>query len=254
VASLILVLLLVWFVVTVFLAAWTLLVQPYLYTEPVQGIAWRAPAAGTGVFLTVLLWVWLDYQAPERYSTLWEFSPDEYTDYPRLIVPHRDGKEEEFRRVRQDRGYAYRRVNRTLPTRPEKVIAVGPNGERDVFEPDRDASGKFKETGGQGVLYRDAAGRVMYEGQLGRVSTTYPGRTFLNLFLNFFHFAAWFAGLWLLLRFQWSHALGLAAATWCVMILFVMPQVLKRAEDVALRERPAATARAVGGMRLTGAG
>jgi hypothetical protein len=240
VLSLILVLLLVWFVVTVFLAAWTLWFQPYIYTESVQGMAWRAPAAGTAIFLTVLVWVYFDYQHPEEYSTFWEFSPVEYYEYPKLIVPQRGGKEDEYKRVRRGRGFVYMRGDRPLPTRPDKVIAVRENGDRDFYSPDRDENGKFKAAEGQSLLYRDPAGRVMTEGQLGTISVFYPSRLILNLLLNFTHLAAWFLCLWLLLRYQWAHALGLAVVLWVVMILFILPQVLKRTEDVARQRRPPA--------------
>ena len=245
--SLILVLLLVWFVVTVFLAAWTMWLQPNIYTEAVQGILWRAPAAGTVVFLTVLVWVCLDYQSPERYSTFWEFSPVEYYEYPKLIVPQRQGPEHEYVRVRRGRSHVYMRGDRPIPSRPDKVIAVKENKERDVFVPDRDANGKFYAPEGQSLVYRDAnTGQTMLEGELGIVKVFYPGRLISNLFLNFAHLAAWFLALWLLLRFQWSHALGQALVLWGIMILFILPQVLKRAEDVAGGRRPAATASGAG--------
>jgi hypothetical protein len=238
VVSLFLVLLLLWFVLTVFLGAWTLLLQAYFYTEPVKGLAWRAPAAGSAVFLTVILWVCLDFSAPERYSTLWEFSAEDEIVYPTLIVPQRDGKEDAYTRVRADRGYVYKRLDRPIPTRPDKVIAVSSSHVRREFVPDRDDKGHFKETEGQGLLYRDQSGQVMVEGQLGSVRTFYPGRLFANLFLNFFHLVMWFVALWLLLRFQWSHAFGMALVLWGVMLLFVMPQVLKLAEDTALNRAP----------------
>jgi hypothetical protein len=246
VSSLVLVLLLVWFVLTVFLAAWTLWFQPYVYTESVSGLLWRAPAAGTVVFLTVLLWAWLDYQSPGQYPTLWQFSPWEDNEYPELIVVRRDGKQETYKKVRRPRGNVYLREDHPLPSRPEKIIGVRPDGERDTYEPDRDAKGNFKAESGQSLKYRDAGGQVMEEGQLGRVRTYYPGRLFLNLFLNFFHLFIWFACLWLLLHYQWSHALGMAVVLWLVMILFILPQVLRRAEDVG-REREGGGARVARG-------
>lgn len=242
-SSLVLVLLLVWFVLTVFLAAWTLWFQPYVYTEAVSGLAWRAPAAGTGVFLTVLLWVFLDYRAPGEYTTLWQFSPWDDSEYPELIVVSRGGKQESYKKVRRpQRGVDYLHQDRPLPTRPEKIIGVQPNGEKDTYEPDRDAKGNFKVESGQSLKYRDANGHVMEEGQLGRVRTYYPGRLFLNLFLNFFHLFIWFACLWVLLRYQWSHALLMAVISWLVMILFVLPQVLRRAEDLGHQREPASRA------------
>jgi hypothetical protein len=177
------------------------------------------------------LWVYLDYQAPERYSTLWEFSAEDQIDYAELIIPHRDGKEDVYKRVRRDRRYIYQRGDRPLPSRPEKVIAVTADKERDTYEPDRNENGKFMAEEGRSLKYRDAAGHVMEEGQLGIVRIPNHGLLFANLFLNFLHFVIWFACLWVLLRFQWSHALGLAIVLWGVMIVFILPQVLKRAED-----------------------
>ncbi len=241
--SLILVLLLLWFGLCVFLAAWTLWIQPYLYTESVGGLVWRAPVAGTIVFLSVVVWVYLAYQSPDRYATLWQFSPEEFREYPELIVPGPQGKQDVYKRVRRDRRYVYLRGDRPLPSRPEKVIGKTANGDLEVFEPDRDANGKFKVGEDQTLHYRNSAGDVMEEGQLGMVRTFYPGRLAANLFLNFFHFAAWFLCVWLLLRYQWSHALGMAVVLWLVMILFILPQVLDRAEVVA-RQREAPPARA----------
>ncbi|HMC63794.1 MAG TPA: hypothetical protein VKI65_02535, partial [Gemmataceae bacterium] len=49
--------------------------------------------------------------------------------------------------------------------------------------------------------------------------------------------------LWLLLRFQWSHALGLAVVFWLVMTLLILPmlrtQMIKLAQQ---RATPTATA------------
>jgi hypothetical protein len=233
VLSLILVLLLVWSVLTVFLAWWTAWIQSYIYTESADGILWRAPAAGSVVMLTILLWVFLDYRAPERYAAIWEVSPVEDHHYPMLIVPQRDGKEFEYKRVRSDRGYVYMRRDRPLPTRPDKVIAVTDTKERIAFEPDRDSKGKFKVADGQSLKYRAATGEVMEEGQLGSVRTFYPGRLVANLLLNFLHLAAWFGCLWLLLRFQWSHAFGMAVVLWGMMLLFILPQLFKLTEKTA---------------------
>jgi hypothetical protein len=255
VQSLILVLLLVWFVLSVFLAAGTLWLQAYIYTEPVQGLIWRAPAAGTVVFLSILLWVYLDYQAPARYSTLWQFSAEDEIIYPKLIVPRRDGKEDVYRRVRGDRGFSYHGADHPIPSRPDKIIALQENGERRVFEPDRDEKGKFKVASGQSLLYKDSTGLVMEEGQLGSVRTFYPSRLILNLFLNFLLLVTWFVSLWLVLRFQLSRAFGMAVVLWGVMLLFIMPQVLKLAEDAAHQRAAPATAttrQAVPGNLLDG--
>ena len=54
-----------------------------------------------------------------------------------------------------------------------------------------------------------------------------------NLFLNGLFFLAWFLAFWLILRFQWLHALGQAFVLWLLVLLFVMPYYYGTAESVA---------------------
>ncbi len=237
--SLILILLVLWFVLIVLLAAWTIWFQAYIYTQPVGAIYWRAPAAGTALAAFIALWVVLDYKAPGSYRTLTEFSPrQDLPWFKELHVVTRDGKEEVYKLYRDAQGHPrYRAGNRELPSRPEKII-VTEDDKKSVFEPDRDAKGNFQVEKGQSLYYRDSQGRYMVEGMWGQVSVFRTRLLLANLLLNVVFLAIWFVSLWLLLEFQWSHALGLALAFWAVTALFVLPPVLTYAEKVA----PAATA------------
>jgi uncharacterized membrane protein (GlpM family) len=49
-----------------------------------------------------------------------------------------------------------------------------------------------------------------------------------NLLWNLVHFLVWFAGLWLLMQFQWPHAFLLAALAWLLFALVVWPVVQER--------------------------
>jgi hypothetical protein len=84
---------------------------------------------------------------------------------------------------------------------------------------------RFVEVGGRG--------RVMTEDELGRIGEFRWGAYFVNLLLNVLHLGVWFVCLWLLLRFQWAHALGLAFIFWLVMTLWVLPQVLSAAQSAS---------------------
>ncbi len=246
--GLVLVLLLVWFVLSVVLLAWTLFFQGYIYSEPADDLWWRAPAAGTALLAFLLLWVFLDFRSvsvnPKRdiglYRELQSFSFTEDEEaYPELIVP-RDGKEETYKRKKIGGRYEYvTGSGQRLPSRPaDKIIAVSKDGQRDVFVPDKE-NGHFKVGPNESLRYRDDRGREMVEGYLGQVSTRHYTWLLTNLLLNFLHLVVWFLGLWLLLRYQWAHALGLAVVFWGVTTLFVLPQVLGQAEKVA-RSRAAA--------------
>jgi hypothetical protein len=234
----VLVLLVVWVVLMVLLSAWTLWFQAYIYSEPVGEIYWRGPAAGTGIMAFVVLWVVMDYRAPGRYLPLHQFSTSEDKRYDELRIPDARGKEEVYRAQKATGGrIEYRnKQGKELPSVPPKVI-VTEDGQEHVFLPEKDARGTYKRENGT-LAYRDSSGQVMEEGSLGVVRRRHPGWLVLNLFLNFFLLAVCFACLWLLLRFQWPHALGQAIILWGVLLLFVLPMVLTRAEIVA-RERAA---------------
>ena len=260
---LVLILLAVWVVLMLVLAAWTLFFQGYLYTEPVTDLYWRAPAAGTALMVVLCLWVVLDYRAPGRYRGPTEFSPVEHREpYEELRVVTRGRKEPEVYKLRRSArgGWEYRRDGRQLPSRPERVL-VREGDQTYTFEPERDAAGNFKvrtppwyslSRQSEPLRYQDERGLVMLEGQFGQVSTFRTGALVLHLSLNLLHLAAWFLCVWLLLGFQWPHALGQAFVFWGVTTLFVLPPLLTRAEEVARqRAAPAPQAAAPAGLRST---
>jgi hypothetical protein len=241
VLGLVLLLLLTWFVLGVLLAAWTLWFQAYIYNEPVAGIYWRAPAAGAALTAFLTLWVILDYRIPGRYRELQSYSAVEYLDFPELQVVNRDGKKQVYTRRVTGRGQPeYQRNGRPLPSRPDKIIAVL-DGRDYVFEPRRDAKGHFVPDRDGYLRYRNAeTGWEMDETRLGQVTISHPGWRVANLLLNGLHLLVWFVCLWVLLRFQWSHALGIAVVCWAAVTLLVVPPLLNRAEDVSrLRHPPA---------------
>jgi hypothetical protein len=96
VLSLILTLFVVWFVLALLLAAWTLFFQGYIYSEPVAAIHWRAPAAATAIAFILCIWVAFDYRAPGRYRPLHEVSFSEPETDEHLWIFNNDGKKEQY--------------------------------------------------------------------------------------------------------------------------------------------------------------
>src|SRR5262249_1336638 len=154
----------------------------YIYTQPVEQIYWRAPAAGSAITLFLIIWIAIDYRAVKNnpdaqfpYGPIHLLSPSvsksESEPFAALIVPNDKGGEDELKldKVADARkGHAeYRNVktNDPIPSTPLKIIVVE-NGERSVFEPDKDKNGKFIRESGQPLLYRDKKGRVLTEGPL----------------------------------------------------------------------------------------
>jgi len=231
----------------VFLAAGAALLQGTLYNDPVPGILWRAPAAALLLTLFLALWSCLAYGAPGHYGALFLFSPYDEKAFPEIrALVTRDGRETQlrYRLSKNAQGLPeYRPVTqpfRPLPTHPDAIVVVEDDQER-RFLPERDAKGRFVYQQGQALRYVDDRGRVMWEDSIGRLSIFRWGRFWANLFLNFLHLGLWFACLWLVLRFQWSHALGLALVCWLAMTVLIVPMILSKVEESAFY-RPAAQA------------
>jgi hypothetical protein len=233
-----------WVALTLLFTAWTMYVQAYLYTEPTEGALWRGPAAAGAVMGVVLLWVVFDYAAPGRFRPLWEFSSSsDAKPFPELRVPNASGKEDVYKLRPGTRG-EYRldglSSGRQLPSRPAEIIVVE-GSERHVFKPERDEKGLFKQRSTtafgrevkEPLRYLDEKGRVMTEDSPGQLTSFRGGLFFGNVLLNALLMAVLFVALWLLLRFQWLHALGQAVALWLLMLLFVLPPLLTRAEEVS---------------------
>jgi hypothetical protein len=245
VLSLFLVLFALWLVMVIALAAWTIWFSGYLYSEPTGEIYWRAPAAGAVVLLALTVWVWSDYRTPPgRYQVFWYAteSTDKPDPYKEIRTVNADGIEEVYFYSKTADGKAQYRTQagKTLTARPQQ-ITVQEGDEKVVYEPDRDAKGNFKPSGDGLVHYRDNRGRDLVEGAFHARSIPGSGRSFGVFVLHFLLLIAWFLSLWLLLRFQWAHALGQAVVLWAVMLMFVMPPLLSRTEEVA-RERAVAKA------------
>jgi hypothetical protein len=248
---LILVVLVLWVVLVVLLSAWSLWFQAYIYSEPVGEIYWRGPAAGTAVTLLLCLWIVVDYRAPGRYRPLHEFSGRTETVYDTLTIPNDRGVEVVYHLEQTQRGKRYLFRGAEPKSRPDRIkVKDAITGEEHVFEPEKDAQGHYKTEPNRPLRYlREDKKEVMEEGYLGTVSTYHVGWLLVDLFLHVVLLAGTFVSLWLLLRFQWSHALGQAVVLWALLLLFVLPPVLTKAEDTA-RERATPQTTGIGAQRM----
>jgi hypothetical protein len=221
---------------SIILWAGSLLLQWWLYETPASKLYWRAPAVGAGIVLFLAVWIIVDCRTGGRVQPFQRTSVHETKPYDTLkAVLTPKGPEETFKRVGSaDERLNYRldgqRDGKVLPARPERII-VDDGGTPVGFEPERDAQGHFKTQAGENLRYFDKSGRVMVEGQLGEVSQFRWDLLLLNVLFNVLHLALWFAGLWLVLRFQWAHALGFAVCLWLVMTLLPAPMVLDYAQQ-----------------------
>ena len=217
--------------VGVLFAAGTLVIQGYWYSRPVEGIAWRSAVAAVIVGAYFGLWCWLEAQWPGRYETLLRFNPTETKEFDKIWsvrTGERGTEEILFTRSHDARG---RVVYLSPDGRPWQrsgeggmmtTIIVEEDGERRRFEAETE-KGAFKDP----LRYVEVGGRgrVMTGDALGEVTVTRWGWLVGNLLLNLAHLAVWFVGLWLVLEFQWPHALGLAAALAVSFAMVVWPLI-----------------------------
>jgi hypothetical protein len=267
VLSLIWFLLVVWVVLCLGLAAWTIWFQNYVYLEATAGVFWRAAVAGSVLTAYLGFWCLLSYLAvradpksPNPFATTFNFNPSRDQQYPVLwtVVRKRhtpeEGKAPEETEVRTRYQLVwpgkgppqYRKDGLVhgaeLPPRPEEII-VREGDEEVSFKPDRDANGNYKIEEDKGFFtpptkrplkYRDARNRVMEEGSLGVLPVPpRTGQIVVNCLLNFGLLGVWFACVWLLLRFQAGHAFLMALACWLVMLFCIVGPAFDRAERAA---------------------
>jgi hypothetical protein len=264
-AVLFLILVLTTLAVGVLLYAGTMFLQRFLYTEPAGELYWRVPAAAGAVGLFLGLWCLLDYndqedrkarnepKEPGRFGTLFDFQKDEYHAFDEFSARRKGDKEP----------ILFKKVPAARPAdiyfqNPDTSWKWGPQVEGRIveaisiklkdgttleFRPVLNEKGNLKrEQGDPKVHYQEVDGsQVITQDQIqqGRLVISHPGWVFVNFLLNLLHLGVWFAGLWLLLRFQWPHALGLGVALWLVMTLTVLPMLLSKTREAAWESEPA---------------
>ena len=238
------VLALLFLAVAVILWAGTVFLQGYLYSEPVEQIYWRAPAAGLALALFIGFWCSLDYKNPERYGSIFDVSSasDDVT-FDKFWSVRRGGPEILYtlkKKSTKGRGDYYdsngKKWNRAdTEGIMEAIIVEDKEGQKIRFDAELTKDGKFKiDPDRSTVRYIEAGGkhRIMTDSAPGWLSEPRRGQMFANIFMNLLHAVVWFLCLWLLLRFQWGHALGLALVLWLALTFF-LPPLFKKTEDLA---------------------
>jgi len=234
---------------SVLLWAGTVFFQGYIYSEPVTGSIWRAPLAALILTAFTAFWCSLAYRHPGRYNTLFQFSSREDQAFNNKFWSVKKGKETLFvakhnakgrMEYRDPQGKPWSRSDSEGVT--EAIIVEDQNGDKIRFETELTPEGKFKSIQGEPIRYVETGGRhrVMTEDYIGKLSEVRWGALLANIFFNFLHFLLWFACLWLLLQYQWSHAFGLAIIIWLVATLTLLPMLFKKSEDLSAHRQSTA--------------
>jgi hypothetical protein len=229
----------------------TMFLQGYIYTEPTEGLMWQAPAAGVVMAGFLGLWCITVAKSPDAspedipYDTLFRFSPrvemvkqpvkelwavkknDEKVRYKRhgMVMPSGKG------------GYEYKDEKTGRPWNGTGVKAIELDHEDQKHRFELTAS----ETGAYPRFVNDQGWSMpAFESGPTGIPTAFRTSRFLaNIFFNSMHLVLWFLCLWLLLRFQWSHALGFAFCLWLLLTLAILPMMLSYSAEVAQARPPA---------------
>ena len=234
-STLFLILLVVFLSLAVFLAAGSLTIQGYIYSEPVGDIFWRAPAAAAVLTAYLGLWCYLNYRARDPkaqelpYDALFTSSATEDATYPVAeLWAEKGGERKHYRRFTVDTGtfsrFEYHDSSEKRFPHDRSIEAVVIK-EGDPKEPHE---ARFVAKHDEAKYVEEGGSRYMTVDNFGRIYTPRPGRSRVMLLLNILHFVVWFLTIWLLLRFQWPHALGLAAAIWLAMTLLIGPLIFAK--------------------------
>jgi hypothetical protein len=223
--------------------AGTLVLQSYIYSEPVAQLYWRAPAAGLVLAAFLGWWCYLDYRTPQGYNPLkmiFEPMTVHSEEFPRFTAIKK-GKATVYEGKRNARGRREYVDSNNRPWSPsgtdgitEAIIVK--EGDQDVrFNVDLAPDGMPRKDQDGAIHYVEENGkhRIMTDTYIGKLAAPRPGSLGLTFLLSLLHLALWFLCLWLLLRFQWSHALGLAIVLWVVLTLTVMPMLFGKVENLA---------------------
>ena len=159
-----------------------------------------------------------------------DFSTGETMRYEKLAIIGQDRKTVQY----TWNGREYRSKNgRPLPGTPSQDRRHGQGRARDVLRRNGCERETSRSRKNRPLRYYEEGNpsRYMEETYPGQVTTYHSGWLVVELLLHLGLLIVWFLCMWLLLRFQWSHAVGLAVVAWLISI-FVLPMILTPAENV----------------------
>jgi hypothetical protein len=226
-------------------------VQGYIYNDPSPQLAWGAPATAAALFLFYTAWcvaVALTTPTPDdaQYHVIWSFTTT-VNQFPTpvkdLWAVRKGGKTEHYvlKKVVMFKGQSrsqYRSAETDKPWNDTNLeaIEIRPAGSTPIrYSRTTEARGAYAQyTSDDGWVITDR------DGPAENPEKSRLGRLLLFLFLHVMQVTILFVCLWLLMRFQWGHALVAAVILSAVSSLILLPMLVGYATDVSrARHAPA---------------
>jgi hypothetical protein len=252
--SLLLILLITGVTLGVLLFVGGLFVQGYIYTQPSPFLKWGAPAAAAALFVFYALWcvtVALSAPADSPYHVVWQFSTrsDQFpAPVKDLWAIHKGGKTDHYV---LKKGVMFRGQARASYHNPDTDSPWRGTGVEEIVIRDKDKQEfhyvlstlddqkREDDKKRQRGAYREfvsSDGWVIKETESGPSDNPQKsriGRFFLFALLHMLHLGLWFACLWLLMRFQWGHALAGAFVLWLAITMLTLPMLVGYAAEIS---------------------
>lgn len=234
-----------------------LFVQGYIYTEPSAQLRWGAPATGAALFLFVTFWSLIVVYSGSTptdipFDVIWRFSPrvDKFRNPASELTAIRKGDKKETYKVHKSSPFPgatrsdYRSVRDGKPWNGDNVEAIVIKSDEGDMRFERVPEKQRVQGAYPQFNSGDGWEMTVYDdGPTGLPSKFRPGRFIVNMFLNLLHLALWFVCLWLLMRFEWFHALIGAFVLWLICTMILLPMLLTFAAGVSQsRQVPAPAA------------
>lgn len=210
--------------------AWTMWMQTYLYTQAVEGLAWRAPVAAVIVVASFVVWEIAAKASPGQIRPLQEAGTAKDAIYfKELAIVDGEGNVEIFRRTGGDRtGYRGTESNKSLPTYPGEIRVK----EKDE---DKEFTVSFKRVNPPkgDPYYEDAQGRQMDSTYLGTIKEKQQSRFFSIVFLNLVHVLAWILAFGPILAFGSGHAIVMGLSGAALANFTILPYLIRQVEALS---------------------
>lgn len=220
------------FVLAVLLWGGSLFAQSYYYTQPADGLFWRAALAAGTVTLFFLFWSTLNFVGGNQdtgelpYPQFWRFSNRIYmvdNPVPEFISKKKSSLEPALYKLdkTQPRGTIYKQADGVENWNSPGVewISLWHDDKEYKFEHDPDNEG----SGGYRRFVDKEHGWELREVEIGQPSYTSFSRVVVYFILNVLHLALWIAVVAFILRFSLSHAMVLAFVMWLAFTVLVFP-------------------------------
>ena len=215
----------------------TMFVQSFIFTEPVEGLAWRAPASAAIMAIFFTFWCLIVVRSGAKandipYTTIFNFSfRGNMLDKaaPELWVDRDDGQVLRYV-LKQDFDFSGPKNYYQNASDPTKRFTTTGVAAVEIETP----SGKSKFTrtsDGDNEMFKNPEGWVLeYDRDIsGNPTRASWGLLFANLLLNLLHYVFWFVCLWLILRFSLGSSFLFAAILWGLTTVALLPMLLAQA-------------------------